>query len=57
MNLLINALLFQTEESVEDGEERPRERNKTLSDDINWNRKTLRLAFSGNPYERYKSKV
>jgi hypothetical protein len=27
------------------------------SDDINWNRKTLRLAFSGNPYERYKTKV
>ncbi len=33
------------------------ERNRKMSDDINWNRKTLRIAFSGNPYERYKSKV
>lgn len=30
--------------------------NRKMSDDINWNRKTLRMAFSGNPYERYKSK-
>jgi hypothetical protein len=31
--------------------------SRKLSEDINWNRKTLRLAFSENPYEKYKTKV
>ncbi len=31
--------------------------SRKLSEDINWNRKTLRMAFSENPYERYKTKV
>ena len=31
--------------------------SRKVSEDINWNRKTLRLAFSENPYEKYKTKV
>ena len=31
--------------------------SRKQSEDINWNRRTLRLAFSENPYERYKTKV
>ncbi len=35
----------------------PVEEIRRMSENIEWNRKTLRQAFDENPYERYKTKV
>jgi hypothetical protein len=35
----------------------PVEEIRRMSENIEWNRKTLRDAFHDNPYERFKTKV